>query len=341
MTSTDNKVSEDNLRAIPDVAFVVPCYNEEDALPITAAALSEKLVELQEAGLAGAASRVYFVDDGSEDSTWSVIQNLSARDDTFAGIKLTRNYGHQHALYAGLMHAPGDALISIDADLQDDVNVADKMLRDYMAGKEIVYAVRDDRSSDTPVKRWGAGFHYWFSELIGIEAVRNHADYRLMSRKAVSLLGNYHETNLYLRGVVPLLGLETSKVFFTRAERVAGEAKYNMHRMISLSLKGMTSFSIMPLRFVAVMGFLIFLVAMMLGTWALFSVVFYPEILLPGWASTVIPIYLLGGLQLFAIGMLGEYIGKTYIEVKNRPLYLIETVVEEGQEQHTPSAARH
>lgn len=326
-------------RAVPRVAIVVPCYNEQDALPITAATLQKKLEDLQLAGLASETSRIYFVDDGSKDNTWNLIQQLVANNALYAGVKLTRNYGHQHALYAGLMHAEGDALISIDADLQDDVNVLDEMLNDYMSGKEIVYAVREDRSTDTRFKRLGAAFHYWISERIGIEAIRNHADYRLMSRHAVSLLSNYKETNLYLRGVVPLLGLPNSKVYFTRAERVAGEPKYNLHKMISLSLKGMTSFSIMPLRFVALMGFAIFLLAMALGIWALYTAVFTPGVLLPGWASTVIPIYLLGGLQLFAIGMLGEYIGKTYIEVKNRPLYLVEKVCEPGGDEHLPRSA--
>ncbi len=316
---------------------MIPCYNEESTLPITARRLGDELAALVGEGLVGATSQIYFIDDGSTDQTWSRISALAQGGAPFAGIKLTRNFGHQYALYAGLMAAAGDALISLDADLQDDIGVIRQMLRAFAEGSDIVYGVRDDRSSDTAFKRFTAAAHYWLSDRLGIETIRNHADYRLMSRRAVRLLAQYRETNLYLRGIVPMLGLASSRVYFRRDQRVAGESKFGLRKMLSLSLKGLISFSIMPLRLIAAMGFVVFAVSLGMGAWAL-SAALFGEGAVPGWASTVIPIYLLGGLQLLAIGVAGEYIGKTYMEVKNRPLYLIEETLGIDAAREAPGA---
>ena len=312
----------------PVIGLVLPCFNEEQALPITVEKLAAELERLAGSGLIDQRSRIYLVDDGSTDSSWQGICDFVEAGLPVTGVKLSRNHGHQHALYAGLMEARGDALISLDADLQDDVGAIEEMIRLFAEGKEIVFGVRGDRSSDGVFKRWTARGHYWLSRKMGIETIPNHADFRLMSRRAVEFLRQYREANLYLRGIVPLLGLETGVVYFKRAERVAGLSKYDLPRMISLSIKGLTSFSIAPLRFIALMGVLVFTVSVILGAWALSAVLFTDEAV-PGWASTVIPIYLLGGLQLLALGVVGEYIGKAYMEVKNRPLYQVETTREE------------
>ncbi len=307
----------------PTVGLVVPCYNEEPALPITVPALVSELESLCAAGKISEESFIFLVDDGSVDGTWHTILDYAEQGLPVAGLKLSRNFGHQHALMAGLLEADADYLVSLDADLQDDIAVLPEMLAAAADGSEIVYAVRSDRTTDTRFKRWTASFHYWLSEALGIETIRDHADFRLMSRRAVRLLRQYRETNLYLRGIIPQLGLATSQVLCKRNERVAGQSKYTLWPMLSLSLKGLTSFSVAPLRFIAAMGILILLAAITLGGWVLYAAIWVGETI-PGWASTVLPIYLLGGFQLFAIGIVGEYIGKIYIEVKRRPLYLLE-----------------
>jgi glycosyltransferase involved in cell wall biosynthesis len=223
------------------------------------------------------------------------------------------------------MQAEGDALISLDADLQDDIDVIDEMIECFMQGSEIVYGVRKNRDSDTFFKRWSAAMHYRVSALMGVETVADHADYRLLSRRAGTRRGHFRETNLYLRGVVPLLGLQSSKVYYVRHERAAGESKYSLKNMFSLSLKGITSFSIMPLRIITLLGLLVFTISLLMGGWVLTAAI-GGDTAIAGWASTVIPIYLFGGIQLLALGVAGEYIGKTYMEVKNRPLYLIDEV---------------
>lgn len=309
----------------PVIGLVLPCFNEQEMLPTTAARLLEDLTSLSAAGAISSSSKIYFVDDGSDDNTWPVISALVEKNQNIVGIKLTRNYGHQYALYAGLMEAEGDALISLDADLQDDTAVIADMVQAFRRGIEIVYGVRNNRTNDGFFKRWSAESHYWLSGLMGIETVRNHADYRLMSRKAVTLLADYREANLYLRGVVPLLGLPASKVYYKRNAREGGASKYSLKNMVSLSLKGITSFSIMPLRCIALLGVIVFCVSLALGGWAVHAAI-WGDGVVPGWTSTVVPIYLLGGLQLLAIGVAGEYIGKTYLEVKNRPHYQIEQI---------------
>ena len=307
----------------PVLALIVPCYNEDKILPGTACRLRDEMQRLMALDLISERSMVYFVDDGSRDNTWSIIHELASSDTLFGGIKLARNYGHQYALYAGLMEVSADALISLDADLQDDIGVIEDMLASFARGNEIVYGVRDNRANDTLFKRYTARIHYRLLARMGIETIPDHADFRLMSRRAVEFLGQYREANLYLRGIVPLLGLRSDKVYYSRGMRLAGDTKYSIGSMLNLSLQGLTSFSIMPLRIISGLGPAVFFIALTLGGWALYFAVL-GEGTVPGWASTVIPIYLLGGLQLLAIGVAGEYIGKTFIEAKARPLYQVE-----------------
>jgi glycosyltransferase involved in cell wall biosynthesis len=319
-------------KKVLQLGLVVPCLNEEQALPGSASALKSKIESLVDRGLIAGTSKIYFVDDGSTDGTWATISRLVESSDCFEGIKLTRNFGHQYAVYAGLMHAQGDALISIDADLQDDINAIDDMIHKYLEGNEIVYGVRADRLSDKKRKRWTASMHYWFSHRLGVPTIPHHADFRLLSRRAVSLLSQYRETNLYLRGVVPLLGLQSAEVFYTRSRRLAGVSKYGLRDMFGLSVEGITSFSIVPLRIISMLGLIVFLVSTGFGLWALYAAIVGQTTPIQGWAPTGIPIYLLGGLQILAIGVVGEYIGKTYLEVKGRPTYLIEQTVSHAGE---------
>jgi len=313
---------EDEIKTV--LGIVVPCFNEEQALPESAARLERELQRLIHDGQVSDRSRIYLVDDGSRDRTWQIIADLAESNPFFAGIKLARNFGHQHALYAGLMEADADAVVSLDADLQDDIAVIEQMLDSFHRGNEIVYGVRESRDSDTFFKRNTARLHYRLLSRMGVGTIPEHADFRLMSRRAVQFLSQYRETHLYLRGIVPLLGLPSDRVYYRRGKRNAGETKYSVVNMLGLSLRGLTSFSVVPLRIISGLGILVFFVSSMLGGWALFAT-FFGTGVVPGWASTVIPIYLLGGLQLLAIGVAGEYIGKTFIESKNRPLYQVET----------------
>lgn len=307
----------------PVLGLVVPCFNEEEVLPACIARLTAELSSLVDEGLVDDASHICFVDDGSSDHTWRLIEAYAADNPRIRGLKLSRNYGHQYALYAGLMEADADALVSLDADLQDDVGVIRNMLALFRDGNDIVYGVRDNRDADSAFKRVTARLHYRLLGKLGVATVPDHADFRLMSRRAVQFLGEYREANLYLRGIVPMLGLPSATVTYRRHARLAGSTKYPLHKMLGLALEGLTSFSILPLRVITLLGVLVFLVAMGLGLWAL-SAALWGEGTAPGWASTVIPIYLLGGLQLLAIGVAGEYIGKAFLEAKKRPLYQVE-----------------
>lgn len=306
----------------PCISVVVPCFNEQEVLPATAARLADEFDSLARDGIIATSSRFVFVDDGSTDATWDVISSLVDSDRRVAGVRLTRNFGHQYALYAGLMLSPGDALISLDADLQDDISVMREMIVMFGGGKDIVYGIRSDRATDTAFKRATAGLHYRLMRWLGVETVPNHADFRLMSRRAITLLAQYHESNLYLRGMVPLLGLPTGVVKFKRRARMQGKSKYSLTKMVGLSLRGLTSFSIVPLRLIAVMGIIVFAISIALGGWALLAAL--QNHVVPGWASTVIPLYVLGGLQLLALGVVGEYIGRSYMEMKRRPLFLVQ-----------------
>lgn len=305
------------------IALVVPCYNEVDALPATHGQLRELLQSLIDEGSISEESRIYYVDDGSQDGTWPLIQGLAARDPLAEGIKLSRNYGHQNALLAGLMQASGDAVITIDADLQDDIQAIPRMLRKLESGHEVVYGVRSSRERDAPFKRYTALGFYRFMKLMGAEVVTNHGDFRLLSRRAIEELRHYREANLFLRGMIPLLGFKSGRVLYERKERTAGESKYPLRRMLGFALDGLTSFSMLPLRLIGVMGLVIFLVTSAMSAWVLFVTLFTNDNV-PGWTSTVLPTYFLGGVQILCLGVIGEYLGKIYGEIKARPRYIIE-----------------
>ena len=308
------------------LGIVVPCFNEEQVLPETARRLLSLLNSLEADGLATPGSSVYFVDDGSTDRTWSLIEALAGSDPRVHGIKLSRNRGHQNALLAGLFCAQGDALVSIDADLQDDVSVIRTMVERHLGGSEIVFGVRQSRSTDTRFKRGTAELFYKLLAALGVDIVHNHADYRLMGRRALQALGTYSEVNLFLRGIVPLLGFPTAMVHYDRAERFAGESKYPLRKMLALAADGITSFSIAPLRLIALLGVIVSFFSISMVGWVLYGKLFL-DTAIPGWASSVIPIYFLGGVQLLSIGILGEYIAKIYLETKRRPRYTVEVMI--------------
>lgn len=312
------------------LAIVVPCFNEREVLPSTATALLTLLDSLQAEGLAAADSYLCLVDDGSTDGTWSVIASLHAQDPRIRGLKLTRNFGHQGAVLAGLFDCDADVVVSLDADLQDDQACIAGMLRQHRAGKDIVLGVRDDRSTDGWLKRVTAEGYYRLLRLIGINVVSNHADFRLLSRRAIAELRQYPETNLFLRGLVPLLGLPSSEMHYSRRARSVGVTKYPTRRMLSLAWEGVTSFSVAPLRLVSAVGFLIALGSLAVTVWAL-MVKFVAGNAVPGWASTVVPLYFLGGVQILCLGVIGEYVGKIYLESKRRPRYAVEKRLGRGQ----------
>jgi glycosyltransferase involved in cell wall biosynthesis len=305
------------------ISIVVPCFNEEEVLGETARRLVNVLGRLVAAGKLSADSNIWFVDDGSRDRTWQLIEKLCLANAMVRGVKLSRNRGHQNALVAGLFSADGDAVISMDADLQDDIEVIEQMVDQHRQGAEIVYGVRRRRDSDTLFKRATADLFYRLMHKLGAESIHNHADFRLMSRRAVEALSHFREVNLFLRGIVPLLGFRTSIVQCDRGERVAGESKYPLKKMIEFALEGITSFSIVPLRLIAITGFAVFALTLVLTAWVLWIRIFTNRAV-PGWASTVLPLYFVGGIQILCLGIIGEYLGKIYIEVKARPRYVIE-----------------
>lgn len=308
------------------LGVVIPCYNEEDVLPETNRRLLELLTNLKNSGLVTQESATYFIDDGSTDHTWQIINQLNANDYRVHGIKLSRNRGHQNALLAGLFSAEGDALVTVDADLQDDIKIIENMVRCFIEGSEIVYGVRKSRSKDAFFKRKTADLYYKFLALLGVEVIYNHADFRLMGRRIVDCLQQYSETNLFLRGIIPLLGFRSATVYYDRTERFAGISKYPLRRMLALAVDGVTSFSVVPLRVITVLGLLVFLFSFGMVGWVAYGRLFM-NTAIPGWASSVIPIYFLGGIQLLSIGVLGEYIAKIYLETKRRPRYLIDKII--------------
>ena len=312
--------------------IVVPCYNEEEVLPETSRRLGDKLRARMAAGKIGPQSRVLFVNDGSKDGTWEVIEALHKGDGLFCGADLSRNRGHQNALLAGLMTAKdrADMVISMDADLQDDVDAVDAMVDKYLDGVDIVYGVRSSRKKDTFFKRTTAEAFYRLMDLLGAETVFNHADYRLMSRRALEGLARFTEVNLFLRGIVPMIGYRTDTVEYERGERFAGESKYPLKKMVSFALEGVTSLSVRPLRMITGLGFLVFLASLvMIGynivRWATGNTV-------TGWASLACSVWLIGGLILLALGVIGEYLGKLYMESKGRPRFLIQEVLGDGKQ---------
>jgi glycosyltransferase involved in cell wall biosynthesis len=308
------------------LTIVVPCYNEEAVLPETAQRLLALLTRLDEAQLISPGSQVCFVDDGSRDATWTLIEQLAASEPRVHGVKLSRNCGHQNALLAGLLSAEGEALVSIDADLQDDVDVIEQMVRKHLDGADIVYGVRSSRRSDTVLKRRTAEAYYRLLEIMGVDIIYNHADYRLLSRRALQALTSFSEVNMFLRGVIPMLGFRTATVEYIRYERFAGESKYPLRRMLGLALDGITSFSVAPLRMITGLGLLICGFSLLMVLWIILGKLLTNSVV-PGWASSVVPIYLIGGVQLFSIGVLGEYVAKIYLETKRRPRYILERTI--------------
>ena len=306
------------------LGIIVPCYNEEEALPETNRRLIEVINNLVRLGKITTDSMIFYVDDGSSDGTWQLIESLSIVNSLhISGIKLSRNYGHQNAIVAGLFSAAGDALITIDADLQDDVNAIEAMIDKYLAGAEIVYGVRNNRESDSVFKRLTASIFYSVMEILGAEVVKNHADFRLLSRNAINSLQEFREVSLFLRGIVPLIGLSSATVHYSRDRRLLGQSKYPLRKMLNFAVDGITSFSIVPLRIVTITGLFIFILSLIMSTYVMFLWLFTDDAL-PGWSSIVLPMYLLGGVQVLFLGIFGEYLGKIYGEVKDRPRYIIE-----------------
>jgi len=306
----------------PRLTLVVPCCNDVQVLPETAKRLVALLDELTQAELIAEPS-IYFIDDGSRDGTWRVIELLASENPMIHGLKLSRNFGQQSAILAGLLTARGDALISIDADLQDDVAAIQEMVLAYSHGAEIVYGVRRNRKTDSFFKRTTAEGFYRLLQAMGVELMFNHADYRLQSRRVVEELRNCKESNLLLRGLIPQLGFPSSVVYYDRHERFAGESQYPISKMVSLALNGITSFTEIPLKIITVLGMLVSFVSFGMAAWALF-IKFFNSAAVPGWASVVIPLYILGGIQLLCLGVAGQYLARIYSEAKSRPRFIIE-----------------
>ena len=307
----------------PVLYIIIPCYNEETVLPMTAPLFSDKLRQLTAQGLIAEDSRILFVNDGSCDRTWAIISQLAKQDPHFIGIAQSRNRGHQNAVLAGLMEAKNrcDVTISIDCDGQDDINAMDDMLRQYHAGYEVVYGVRSSRETDTFFKRFTAETFYRFLNVMGVEVVFNHADYRLISSKVLREFADFGEVNLFLRGMIPLVGFPSTSVYYSRKERMAGESHYPLSKMLALALDGITSLSIRPIRLVLILGIVLAFVSLAGIAWAIIQSI--RGFVVPGWASTTCIICFFGGIQLLSLGIIGEYIGKIYLEVKHRPRYII------------------
>ena len=304
--------------------MVIPCYNEQEVLPETARQLKEILYDLMDRGKISRKSRVLFVNDGSKDETWHIIEELHAQDPLFLGLKLSRNKGHQNALLAGLMTAKeyADVTISMDADLQDDVHVIEKFMDKYYEGCDIVYGVRSSRKKDTFFKKFTAQAFYRLMMAMGVDIVYNHADCRLMSKRSLYDLEKFKEVNLFLRGIVPLIGYQSAVVTYERNERFAGESKYPLKKMLAFAMDGITSFSIKPIRMITTMGVVIFAVSIIM---LIYSVVqHFLGNTVSGWSSTMVSIWAIGGLQILSMGVIGEYVGKIYMEAKARPKFIIE-----------------
>ena len=308
---------------LPVLYIVVPCYNEQEVLPVTAPMFAQKLKSLEKAGLIHENSRVMFVDDGSRDKTWEIISGLSEKDKSFCGIRQSRNRGHQNAVLAGLMEAKElcDITISIDCDGQDDINAMDAMVKAYHEGCEVVYGVRSNRDSDSYFKRFTAQCFYRFLSAMGAEVVYNHADYRLISSKVLREFAGFKEVNLFLRGMVPLVGFKSSSVSYVRNERLAGKSHYPLSKMLALAVDGITSLSVKPLRLITGFGVLVAFVSFIGVIWALVTALCGKAV--AGWASTTCIVCFVSGVQLICLGIIGEYIGKIYMETKQRPRYII------------------
>lgn len=311
--------------------MVIPCYNEQEVLPETTKRMKEKMTQLMEQGKVSANSRVLLVNDGSKDETWPMIVSYHEKDKLFSGLNLSRNRGHQNALLAGLMYAKdyADMAISMDADLQDDIDAIDEMVEKYLEGCDIVYGVRSKRQTDTFFKRFTAEGFYRLMNLLGANTVFNHADYRLMSKRALAGLAEFKEVNLFLCGIVPMIGYRSDTVLYERSERFAGESKYPLGKMLSFALEGITSLSTKPIRLITGLGFIVFVVSIIMLIYSL--VRFFMGEAIIGWPSLIVSIWAIGGLTLLSIGVVGEYIGKIYLEAKGRPRFIVEQVIDENK----------
>jgi polyisoprenyl-phosphate glycosyltransferase len=309
----------------PILGIVVPCYNEEAVLPETTRRLIKIVANMRKQGIVSDQSAIFYVDDGSEDNTWLVLNALATKHKEVCGIRLTNNRGQQNALLCGLMTVPGDILISVDADLQDDLEIIPQMVQHYLNGCEIVYGVRKDRKTDSLFKRMSSVTYYKLMKTLKVDIIFNHADFRLLSRRAIVALSEYNEVNLFLRGIVRLLGYKNVIVEYDRSERFAGDSKYPLRKMLSFAWQGITSFSTAPLRIITTLGIVVSLGSLALAIWGLFISLFTNSAL-PGWASTVVPIYFIGGIQLLSLGIIGEYIAKIYLEIKGRPKFHIDQI---------------
>lgn len=307
----------------PILYVVVPCYNEEEVLEETTKQLTKKMNSLIEEDIISKKSKVMYVNDGSKDKTWKLIKKIHEDNDLFTGVSLTRNRGHQNALLAGLMTAKenADVIISMDADLQDDINAIDKMLEKYKEGNDIVYGVRSSRKKDSFFKRFTAETYYKFMKKLGVDCVYNHADYRLTTKRVLDELENYHEVNLFLRGMFPLIGFESDIVYYDRQARFAGKTKYPLKKMLNFAWDGISSFSVKPLRMICSLGFIILFVSIAIIVYSLIQKLIGNTV--SGWTFLSISIWFIGGLQMISIGIIGEYIGKIYSETKARPRYII------------------
>lgn len=308
---------------------VIPCYNEEEVLPETSKRLKEKMTSLIESGSISSDSRVCFVNDGSKDKTWELIKQLHNEDKLFSGINLSRNRGHQNALLAGLMTAMenADMIISMDADLQDDINAMDEMIKKYNEGIDVVYGVRSSRTKDTLFKRFTAEAFYKLMAKMGVKTVFNHADYRLLSKRALEGLAGFKEVNLFLRGIVPMVGYKSDVVHYERGERFAGESKYPLSKMLSFAVEGITSLSVKPIRYITGLGFFVFLFSIVILIYSFIR--HYMGETIQGWTTLMVSIWAIGGLILFSLGVVGEYVGKIYLETKGRPRFIIEEFLDE------------
>ncbi len=311
------------------IYIVVPCYNEEEVLPETTRQLMPLLEDLMVQGKISRKSRILYVNDGSKDGTWQIISRLYREHEMVSGVNLSRNRGHQNAVLAGLMYAKEccDAAITMDADLQDDINAINEMVDKFRGGMDVVYGVRSSRRTDTFFKKFTAEGFYRLMEWMGVDIIFNHADYRLMSRRVLHQLEDYREVNLFLRGIVPLIGYPSDQVYYERQERFAGESKYPLRKMLSFAFDGITSFSIKPIRFILSLGTLIFIVSIAILIYSVIRHIIGATVL--GWSSLMVSIWALGGLQLLAIGVIGEYIGKIYLETKGRPRFAVQDVLDD------------
>ena len=324
---TMEKRMDEVMREIPVLYLVVPCYNEEEVVEKTAAVMQDKLERLKRDNKIQKGSKIMFVNDGSKDNTLRLLHEIAAKDACFSVVSLAGNYGHQSAILAGMMTAGAhaDVVVTIDADLQQDIEALDLFLEKYMAGCEVVYGVRNDRHSDGVFKKATATAYYNLMHLLGSQVITNHADYRLLSKKALDALSEYQETNLFLRGLIPTMGFSSDVVYFDVKAREAGHSKYTLSKMLTLAMDGITSMSVRPLRLISGLGFLVFLFSMVMCVISLVDWVMGNNV--PGYTTTMVVSLLIGGITLLSLGIIGEYVGKIYLETKHRPRYIIDTVV--------------